>query len=266
MTVFSDTFDTATPVGATDNPAEADDRMREIKAATQERENVDHYWPLTGTEVSDVDTGEHRKVTLRTGSAPSNVANKGFVYAKDVGGKVELFFIDEDGNEIQITTAGKVIASLLSDGTVLESAAAPTTDPMVSNKKYIDDQIAAQFTAAGHVQADGSTVFNTTMTAANTFQDLDLSANVGSNVAWVYLEVFSDASIQYACKPKGEGSATFVKHTETGAEGGAGASASRIQFDEFRYYITQTDASGKIEHAATTGAANITIKLLGFIR
>lgn len=112
MTTFNDTYDTNTPQGS-DDPAEADDKMREIKAATQERENVDHYWPLTGTEVSDADAGEHRKVTLRTGSAPTAVADKGFVYAKDVGGKAELFYRDEDGNEVQITSAGKILSASL---------------------------------------------------------------------------------------------------------------------------------------------------------
>lgn len=108
MTTFSSSYDVSTPQGA-DDPVEGDDRIREAKAATQERENVDHYWPLTGTEVSDKDAGEHRKVTLRVGSAPTAVANKGFVYAKDVAGKAELFYRDEDGNEVQITTGGSIV-------------------------------------------------------------------------------------------------------------------------------------------------------------
>ena len=61
---LTNTFDTATPAGS-DDPAEADDRMREIKAAVQERRNDkngvaddgDHYWPKTGTEGSDTATG-----------------------------------------------------------------------------------------------------------------------------------------------------------------------------------------------------------------
>lgn len=109
---FSHTYDIATPDGD-DDPAEADNRMREIKAAVQERENVDHYWPKTGTKVSDADTGEHRKVTLRTGSAPTKADDKGFVYAKDVDGKAELFYIDEDGDEVQLTSGGKILSASL---------------------------------------------------------------------------------------------------------------------------------------------------------
>lgn len=111
MAVFASTYDISTPDGDTDTPAEADDRMREIKAAIQERENVDHFWPLDGTEVSDPAAGEHRKVTLRVGSAPTKADNKGILYAKDVSGKAELFYIDEDGNEVQITSGGAVVSA-----------------------------------------------------------------------------------------------------------------------------------------------------------
>ena len=114
---FTSTYDTATPQGS-DDPAEADDRMREIKAAVQERENVDHYWPLTGTEVSDADTGEHRKVTLRVGSAPTKADDKGILYSKDVNSKAELFYIDEDGNEVQLTSAGALNLNGVLPGTI----------------------------------------------------------------------------------------------------------------------------------------------------
>ncbi len=59
---FSSTYDTATPAG-TDDPREADDRMREIKEATRERLAVEHYFALTGTEVSDSNVGTHKDIT-----------------------------------------------------------------------------------------------------------------------------------------------------------------------------------------------------------
>jgi len=153
MTTFSHTYDVDTPAGS-DDPAEADDRMQEIKAAVQERENVDHYWPKTGTEVSHADVGEHRKVTLRTGSAPTKADDKGFVYAKDVSGKAELFYRDEDGDEIQITTGG-ILNSLNLTGAQTAAGVktfssipkipttAPTVDAEVAGKKYVNDQITA---------------------------------------------------------------------------------------------------------------------------
>ncbi len=177
MTTFSSTYDTATP-GGSDDPAEADDRMREIKAAVQERENVDHYWPLTGTEVSDTDAGEHRKVTLRQTSKPTAVASKAFLYSKDIGGQAEFFVMSEDGVEIQVSRDGKLNLDLnilanntaikadneagdgtvdlikvarnvaddadvvqLPDSTRMATSAAPAEDTELANKKYVDDNI-----------------------------------------------------------------------------------------------------------------------------
>lgn len=138
---WTDTYDTNTPDGDADSPQEADDRIREVKAAVQERENVDHYWPLTGTQVSDTEAGEHRKVTMHAPiSTPANVANKMFVYGKDVGGKIELHVEDEDGNEVQITSAGKILSASLDmkDEDDLSSDSATHVASQQSIKAYID--------------------------------------------------------------------------------------------------------------------------------
>jgi hypothetical protein len=105
---YSRTWDAAyeaTPAGAAALSG-GDDRIRDQKTDIRERMEKDHYMALAGT---DADHGEHKKVTLHEPiSTPGNVANKGFVYGKDVGAKIELFYLDEDGNEIQLTTAGKL--------------------------------------------------------------------------------------------------------------------------------------------------------------
>ena len=168
MTVFNDTFDTAAPDGG-DDPAEADNNMRRIQRAVQEREDVDHHWPLTGTEVSDAETGEHKKVTLRVGSAPTAVANKGFVYIKDVSNKAELFYRDEDGNEIQITSGG-ILKSLNLAGNQTAAGVktfssspivpTPTTSLQAATKGYVDAHGTVQVvnTQTGAVNT-GTTVF-----------------------------------------------------------------------------------------------------------
>ena len=43
-------------------------------------------------------------------SAPTAQAGKGTYYTKDVSGIVEAFYIDSDGNEVQITTGGALNA------------------------------------------------------------------------------------------------------------------------------------------------------------
>lgn len=115
---FSFTFDTSTPQGS-DDPAEADDRMREIKAAIQERENVDHYWPLTVTEVSDADAGEHRKITYHESIAdPTQVASHAHSYMKSD----ELFYQDDTNTTLQITSGGKIEGAGLKDDSVGSNA------------------------------------------------------------------------------------------------------------------------------------------------
>lgn len=172
---FSETYDVATPAGS-DDPAEADDRMQEIKAAVQEREDVDHYWEKTGTQVSDADTGEHRKITLRTLSAAvvaALTATKAYLYRLITDG--ELYWKDDDDNTLQLTDKGNNLpndtylkatnkaddgsvdlikagrneaddadVAFISDAARMASNTAPGEDTGVANKKYVDDQIAAK--------------------------------------------------------------------------------------------------------------------------
>jgi hypothetical protein len=64
-------------------------------------------------------TGMHNKVTLLTDDAPSEEADAVILYAKDVSDKAELFVINEDGDEIQITFGGQL------------SSVCPTAEPPV---------------------------------------------------------------------------------------------------------------------------------------
>ena len=68
--------------------------------------NRDHNFP--GTPAAD--DGEHFKITLHAPLAvdPTAETDKGFLYLKDVSAKAELFFEDEDGHEIQLTTGGVI--------------------------------------------------------------------------------------------------------------------------------------------------------------
>lgn len=94
----------------TDPISEGAERIRDLKVAVQERLSVDHYWDKAGTDTAH---GEHNKITLRTGAAPSVEADKCYLYAKDVSGKAELHFRDEDGDEIQFTSGGAINSSIL---------------------------------------------------------------------------------------------------------------------------------------------------------
>ena len=114
---YTDTWDAdfeASPADS-DNTSEGAERIRDTRIGIRERLEKDHYMDIAGT---DVDHGEHKWVTLREqASAPGNVADKGFLYIKDVGSGVEeLFYEDEAGNEIQLTS-GNYVAAPFASGT-----------------------------------------------------------------------------------------------------------------------------------------------------
>ena len=108
MAVWNKIYDILKPT-PDDDPKLGDDEIRNTKEATRERLDADHYFPLTGSEVSDADAGEHRKITLRKLTIiPSVPADKGLVHLKDVASIPELFYKDKNGNEIQLTSGGKI--------------------------------------------------------------------------------------------------------------------------------------------------------------
>jgi hypothetical protein len=89
---------------ATDPVSEGDDQIRKLRLDVRERIAKDHYMDIAGT---DADHGEHQKITFQSQIAkPAAVANKGFLYIKDVSTKAMLFWEDEDGNEVQVTAGG----------------------------------------------------------------------------------------------------------------------------------------------------------------
>lgn len=52
---------------------------------------------------------------LERASAPTNAANKGFIYVKDDGGDTELYYEDDGGAEAQLTADGKSMAETLKE-------------------------------------------------------------------------------------------------------------------------------------------------------
>jgi len=95
----------ATPADNDEASVGASD-IRGFKDAIRERVALDHYFDIAGT---DAEHGEHLKITLHAPiSKPTAVADKGFIYSKDVDNKAELHYLDEDDNEIQLTSKGVI--------------------------------------------------------------------------------------------------------------------------------------------------------------
>lgn len=105
LLAFTYTYDTTTPAG-TDLISMVDDRIKEMKLALQERINVDHFFQLTGSQVRDANVGQHRRITLVANQTATATANCGILHSKDVDSKAELFYLDEDNHDVQITSGG----------------------------------------------------------------------------------------------------------------------------------------------------------------
>jgi len=119
------TYDTTTPAG-TDSPSIIDDRIRETKLGVQERQNVDHYWPLSGSQVSDADAGKHRKITFQEALATKPTLTDGqlALYTKLTDSNEAIWLESEAGTERQLTTGSGLALKLVdADGAVLKSGA-----------------------------------------------------------------------------------------------------------------------------------------------
>lgn len=189
----------------------------------------------------DLDANAYTLKNLASGTQAGEAIQLGQVDTTPLTGQLKL---------LTPTTDAKVAVAVLDP---------PTANGHIGSKKYID----AQITAHAGCEASGATVFNTTLTAAATFQDLDVSAQVGSNIAFCFFEVTVDAGTgnYYVMKPKGEGSATTTNHSATD-----GCGDLNLTNGFFGYVACMTDASGIVQHAFQNNSGTVTVKLIGFIK
>lgn len=99
-------FDKTKPAGTTPLKT-ADDQIRANNEALETAIGQDHDF-ATG----DTQTGKHKQVIFKAPLTvkPTLAASEGASYTKDVSAKAELHFEDEDGNEVQLTSGGKINA------------------------------------------------------------------------------------------------------------------------------------------------------------
>ena len=105
---WTNEYDTDAPDGDTQPGSVLDDQIKTTRKAIQERLNTDHYFPLTGTQVSSTSAGKHRKLTFYgvLTTKPTLLTGEGAVYMKTVSGVSELFYEDSAGTEKQLTSGG----------------------------------------------------------------------------------------------------------------------------------------------------------------
>jgi len=168
----TDPINPANPAGSSD-PKIGDDYIRTLARAVAEILGIDHYvGDNTGSGYDEDAAGQHSKITFQAPQSdhPTAVANKAHLYTKDIDGRPEVYFQDEDGNHYQLTENGKLkldsafmpvntyllgantagdgfVNLIMSDG---ESPVigvsgkiidAPTNQYHIANKKYVDDAI-----------------------------------------------------------------------------------------------------------------------------
>jgi len=222
----------ANPAGGSD-PKLGDDYIRALAAAVIEILNVDHYVGDATNNAYDEDAaGGHKQITLNAPLAadPTNVANKGFLYTKDVSSVVELFWEDESGNVKQFTSGGKINAVdadgivlkagaqtdiagaktftdvvTLADTSALATSGAPAADAQIANKKYVDDQITANATAVAAVAKAWGVVASNGTLAAGSYGITSVVRNSAGKYTITWSTAFSTANYGVFPSPGGNG-------------------------------------------------------------
>lgn len=108
-------------------------------AAIEAALDQDHDFTTGGTQ-----TGKHNKVTLiETANLGTGAEGVPILGAQTVSGKAELVFTDEDDNDIQITSGGKILSASLDskDEDDMASDSASHTATQQSIKAYVDSGI-----------------------------------------------------------------------------------------------------------------------------
>jgi len=86
-------------------------KVRDNWTALDDTIGVDH------NSMGEDEDGQHAKVTLLVRDKPTAIPSTGIVYAKDDVGtsKAELWFLDEDDDEVQLTKDGDINIGALAD-------------------------------------------------------------------------------------------------------------------------------------------------------
>lgn len=113
---FTKTWDETAPDGTSDQIAQGDDEIRDFKYAIRERLAIDHDFQASE---SGAYIGYHKKVSLlNSTSVSAGEADVGILHAEDVTAEdtndyAELFYMDEQDNDVQITNDGGLNAAAL---------------------------------------------------------------------------------------------------------------------------------------------------------
>ncbi len=173
-------WETLTPTG-TEAASKGDDRLRNLKVDIGERLEDILYGFNASSAAGQEDLYGVKKLRMREQSADPTVLDTDDevnFYAKNVSGVTELFVKNNASQVKQLTSGGKLNVvdadgavmktgvqtvagakeftgiATLADGSLLKTSAAPTTDPMIANKKFVDDSVAGAATTVNDSESN----------------------------------------------------------------------------------------------------------------
>jgi hypothetical protein len=105
---------------SSESPRGGDDAIRNLAAANQEINNVDHYWPLNGSAVDHADKGKHRFVEFVDALTSGSFTSKTLAVTS---GEDSLVFKNST-TELELFMSGNSLTSgaLCLDGSILRNA------------------------------------------------------------------------------------------------------------------------------------------------
>jgi len=154
-------FDKTKPAGTTPLKT-SDDQIRANNEALETAIGQDHDFATGSTQ-----TGKHKQVIFKAPiTKPSLAADEGALFTKTVSTKSELVYEDEDGDEVQLTSGGKVNAVVGSALAVLRIIKV-TMCQAINRNHYIN--IASIY--------NGDTLSSTEINGSATYYDFNVTGN-----------------------------------------------------------------------------------------
>ena len=103
---YTNNWDYDAPAGSV-AASSIDTHIQNIKTDTMERLNNDHWADNTNSDINSLTACDHRQVTMHNSQAvASGTADTGILHVEDVNSKAEFMYMDEDNDDVQITSGG----------------------------------------------------------------------------------------------------------------------------------------------------------------
>lgn len=151
----------------------------------------------------------------------------------------------------------------VADGSLTKTSGAPTTDAMIANKKYVDDQVPTTF----FNYYNSADAYNASPAAANTWYTADLTGSGLSGRAMVFLKLTSDTVMSMAVRAGDDSHANQAYSSISGLSNSDGASTVRFwAANVVTYVVSVTDAAGSVDFNVGSATATIQIRVVGYIQ